>query len=76
MLSNNYIFGKILKSGMFGKWSSYLGILNASGLSLYKKPTEKPSYTLAFASVKELWTRFDIAEEYLVIKLSHNGSKI
>lgn len=51
-------------------------VINREGLFSYKKFNEKHTMHLARGSIKEIWTRFNIQDEMLVVKVMQNSKKI
>lgn len=69
------IFGKLnKKSQVIGKWEERFIVINKEGLFSYKKFNEKHSWSIASGTIKEIWTRFEIQDNLLIVKV-HHGSK-
>lgn len=75
-LKGAQITGKVRKSSFFGGWEGCAGVVNHSGLCIYKEGKEKPLLVIGYNSIRELWTRFDFDCDNLVIKFLHNSSKV
>lgn len=76
IVKNSYIYGKIFKkSQILGKWEERLIVINKEGIYSYKRFNEKHSMFISGTTLKEIWTRFEIEEHRLVIKILHSSTK-
>lgn len=53
------------------KWEARYIVINHEGLFSYKNPGENYSFSIKAASTKYIWTRFEIFNEQLIIKIKH-----
>ena len=75
LITNAYIYGKLnKKSQVLGKWEERFIVINKEGLFSYKKFNEKHSWSIPSGGIKEMWTRFEVQDNLLIIKI-HHGSK-
>lgn len=51
-LKGAQITGKVRKSSFFGGWEESLGVVNQSGLCIYKEGKEKPLMVVAYNTIK------------------------
>jgi hypothetical protein len=79
--TNSHIKGPII-DGILYKQSQYLKTwelrnvaITADGLFSYKDEVGDESFTIKRDTATELWTRFDIHEKMLVIKVHHSSRK-
>ena len=71
-----YISGIIYKlSQHLHHWELRYVVIGPGGLSSYKKEGTAESFKVTKDTALELWTRFDVREKMLIIKLSHSGRK-
>lgn len=47
-----------------------------SGLAIYKEGKDKANLTVPVGSVREIWTRFELEKENLVVKFLNGSSKV
>ncbi len=72
---DNFIEGTIYKRSQYlKKWELRYIAINAEGLFSYKSLTEDP-FIIKPDTVKEIWTRFQINDRMIVIKIHHGGKK-
>ena len=72
-VENAYCCGFLLKQSQhFKKWEERYIIINPDGLFSYKNPNESYSFHIKTKNAKYLWTRFDIQNGKLIIKLKHS----
>lgn len=50
-------------------------MINKEGIFSYKKFTQKHSMSIAAGSINELWTRFEVQDGLLIVKIWHAGKK-
>jgi hypothetical protein len=75
-IKNSYMDGIIYKrSQVFKNWELRYIVINAEGLFSYKDENHSSSFSIKKNMVTELWTRFEIYERMLVIKIHHGGIK-
>ena len=53
------------------KWEARFITINPEGLFSYKSANEPPSFSIKAINAKYIWTRFDIHNQQLVIKIKH-----
>ena len=53
------------------RWESRYIAINPEGLFSYKSPNESSSFSIKAVNAKYIWTRFDIHNQHLVIKIKH-----
>ncbi len=71
-ISNAFCKGFIYKKSQFlGNWELRFVVMNDEGLFYFKNPTDNHSFSIKANSAKYLWTRFDIVNDRLVIKIKH-----
>lgn len=76
IIVNSSIYGKILKkSQMLGKWEERFIVINKEGIYSYKKFNEKHSMYIPNGQIREIWTRFEIIENMLIVKMEYGGTK-
>jgi hypothetical protein len=63
------------KSQHLSKWELRYVAITPMGLFSYKDETSSESFTIKRGSVSEVWTRFDIHEKMLVIKVHYSTIK-
>lgn len=59
------------RSQHFKKWEPRYIAINSEGLFSYKSVNDAPSFSIKAVSTKYIWTRFDIHNQQLVIKIKH-----
>ena len=75
-VGNVIIKGWLMKrSQHFKKWENRFVIINADGLFSYKDPNKTYSFIIKTSSVKYIWTRFDIQNKHLIVKVKHGLDK-
>lgn len=75
---DSYIYGNILKkSQVLGNWETRFVVIKKDGIYSYKDcNTQAPhSFYINNSNIKYIWTRFDIHEKFLVIKIKHGVYK-
>lgn len=73
---NIIIDGILYKQSQYLKsWELRYIAITPEGLFSYKEENGAESFTIKRESATELWTRFDIHEKMLVIKVHHNSRK-
>lgn len=75
-VKNVIIDGILYKQSQYLKsWELRYVAITPEGLFSYKNETGSQSFSIKKDSATELWTRFDIHEKMLVIKIHHNARK-
>jgi hypothetical protein len=72
--AKNAIFDGILykKSQVLGKWELRYVAITPSGVTSFKNQASGETFSIKKESITELWTRFDIYEKMLVVKIQHS----
>ena len=75
-VKNQFIDGILYKkSQYFGKWELRYIAITASGLFSFKDQTGGETFSIKKDTATELWTRFEVYERMLVIKIQHSNRK-
>lgn len=71
-----YIKGCIMKKSQHvKKWEERFVVINSEGLFSFKDPSKKHSFMIKTSSVKYIYTRFEVHNKHLVVKIKHGGDK-
>ena len=71
-LPNLLIKGKIYKKSQhLGNWCLRYVAINNEALYSYRDPKHSPTLIIKNSKVRGIWTRFDIHNGYLIIKMRH-----
>ena len=77
LIKNSFYFGRLCKkSSILGRWEERLVVINKDGIFGYKRFNEKHSLAIQAHTIKEIWTRFEINDNLLVLKLLQNSTKV
>ena len=77
VIKNSQFYGKLLKkSRVISRWNEIFVVINSEGLIYFKKIGDKPELLVPRGSVKELWTRFEFQDGWLIVKLFQGSHKI
>jgi len=75
-IPNNYISGIIYKKSQYlAKWELRYMVIGPGGLLSFKDENSKESFRIAKDTVNEMWTRFEVKDKMLVLKVLHAGRK-
>jgi hypothetical protein len=73
---SKYISGIIYKQSQYLKsWELRYIVIGPEGLVSFKNETSAESFKIIRETSTELWTRFDLKDKMLIIKLLHAGRK-
>lgn len=64
------------KSQIIGRWSTRFVRVTKDGIYSHKKWNEKPTMWWKKGSISEIWTRFDLHNQLLVVKVHQQKEKI
>lgn len=68
--------GILYKQSQYLKsWELRYVVITTEGLVSFKDDSSTESFTIKRETAQELWTRFDIHEKMLIIKVHHNSRK-
>ena len=77
LTNGSFIYGRVSKkSRVLGKWEERVVVVNQDGIWGYKRFNDKHVMFIDAGSIREVWTRFEVEEGMLVIKMLHNSSKV
>lgn len=72
-MKNAFIDGIIYKQSQYlGNWELRYVAITPAGLASYKDEKSSETFAIKRGTVTEIWTRFDIHEKMLVIKVHHS----
>lgn len=73
---NAFMHGNIYKQSQYKKkWEMRYIVINSEGLFSYKNTTQSYSFSIRSDKIQYLWTRFDIHNRFLVIKLRYGPTE-
>lgn len=75
-VKNQLIDGILYKKSQYlGNWELRYIAITPSGLFSFKNETSGESFSIRKGTATELWTRFDVYEKMLIIKIHHQNRK-